>query len=140
MRAFAITASFVFSVFELNAMVLGFRIEMRVFVNGDSGSVVRNIPRSCCFFFVFSFFLEIFLGDLAVRGQFCIESVGLWLLSALYSDFGNVWSALYVVFICPDARESRLVLRIVLCFFVSRVLRVVICFVSGCCAWSEVRF
>lgn len=76
------------------------------------------------------------MGDLAARRQFCIESVGLWLLSALYSDFGNVLICVYVVFICLDARESHLVLRIVLfvCVCVSRVLRVVICFVSVCCA------
>lgn len=51
-----------FSVFELNAVVLGFRIEMRVFVNGDSGSVVWNVPRSCCFVLYFLFLLEIFGG------------------------------------------------------------------------------
>lgn len=65
-------------------MVLGFRIEMRVSVNGYSGSVVRVITRSCCFVLFFLFCLDFFWGDLAARLQFRIESVGLWILSALF--------------------------------------------------------
>jgi len=86
-------------------------------------------------FFCIFFFLGDFLGDLAAHRQFCIESVGLWLLSALYSDFGNVLICVVCSVICLDARESHLVLRIVFLFFfvcVFGVLRVVICFVFVC--------
>jgi len=77
-------------------MMLGFRIEMRVFVNGDSGSVVWNIPRSCCFF-VFSFFLEIFWGIWLRTVNFALNLLvyGFYLRCILILVM--FWSALCVV-------------------------------------------